>query len=239
MLGDQPAARPATVGGTPPNAPTDVRSPSSPTRQPNSCRASASMAYRYRPSREMASSRTPSRLRGSRPPPPRAEHAAVAGDRVARHRAVAEVRHVDEPTVVGHRGPAHLAAAVAHRCAHRPELIGPVGDVRRGRRHPDRSAEGLGHDQGARPCEGKTVRRLAGRLDRRGPLRVAVVVDRVGADAVRSALGRDQRRPSSVNATCAGSASALLSGRVEPSSGVSAPSSSRKPHTLGVPLLST
>ena len=44
--------------------------------------------------------------------------------------------------------------------------------------------------------------------------------------------------PSGLNAICAGSASAL-SVRCEPSTGASAPTSSRKPLTLGVPLLST
>ena len=45
--------------------------------------------------------------------------------------------------------------------------------------------------------------------------------------------------PSGVNETWAGSASALLSGRVESASAVSFPSARRNPLMLGVPLLST
>ena len=46
LLSRQFAASPATVGGRPSNAPTAASSPLSPTAQPKSCCASASMAYR-------------------------------------------------------------------------------------------------------------------------------------------------------------------------------------------------
>jgi hypothetical protein len=55
----QLAASPATVSGRPSIAPTAASSPFARISHPNSCRESASIAYRCRPSRVIASSRTP------------------------------------------------------------------------------------------------------------------------------------------------------------------------------------
>lgn len=63
-MGGQLAASAATVAGIPVQEPTSVSEPSSPTAQPKMRRASASIAYRNRPSELSMGLRTPNSLRG-------------------------------------------------------------------------------------------------------------------------------------------------------------------------------
>src|SRR5439155_3668778 len=118
--------------------------------------------------------------------------ATVVVDAVARDRAVAEVSDVDEAAVLRHGCPADLAAGVADGAADGLQLA-RRGDRVRGRGGlSDVAAERFGDDEGAALGEAEAVGGLASRGDGRRAVRVATLVDRVGADAVRATLGDDE-----------------------------------------------
>ena len=98
----QLAASPATVAGTPSNSPIGSRLPSSPIVQPKTRCASASIAYRKRPSRgdRLVADAVLAEPRRRSHRLEQLQRAALS-ERVARDRPVAEVRHVDEPAVAG------------------------------------------------------------------------------------------------------------------------------------------
>src|SRR6266571_9564617 len=72
--------------------------------------------------------------------------APIAGDLIARHRSVAEVRYIREAVILCQRDPAHLAAGVTDGAADHGQLASPGHRIGRSRRRSRRAAERLRDD---------------------------------------------------------------------------------------------